>query len=100
VAGAAVLLVCMGLVARGFARLERVDPGFSPEHALSVQVSLPPARYASAAAISAFYDALALRVASISGVRAAGAVSLLPLSGLLNTMDVAFPGQPPPGFAC
>jgi putative ABC transport system permease protein len=96
VAGAAVLLVCMGLVARGFARLERVDPGFSPEHALSVQVSLPPARYASAAAISAFYDALALRLASISGVRAAGAVSLLPLSGLLNTMDVAFPGQLPP----
>src|SRR4029079_16232568 len=31
-----------------------------------------------------------------AGVHAAGAVSLLPLSGLLSTMDVAFPDRPKP----
>jgi hypothetical protein len=45
VAGSAILLVCMSLVARGFQRLEQVDPGFTADHALSVQLSLPPARY-------------------------------------------------------
>ena len=47
IGGAVVLLVGMGLVARGFARLERVDAGFTPDHALTVQLSLPPARYAT-----------------------------------------------------
>jgi putative ABC transport system permease protein len=32
----------------------------------------------------------------IPGITSAGAVSLLPLSGLLNTMDLAFPGRPVP----
>jgi putative ABC transport system permease protein len=96
VGGAAVLLVCMVLVARGFARLERVDPGFTPAHALSLQLSLPPARYPGPDAINALYDALRLRLDAIGGIRAVGVVSLLPLSGLLSTQDIAFPDRPAP----
>src|SRR6185295_9463520 len=58
VGASAVLMVCMSLSARGFARLERVDPGFEPDRALSVQLSLPPARYSTRDAIVRFYDAL------------------------------------------
>ena len=96
IGGAAVLMVCTGLVARGFARLERVDPGFTPDHALTVQLSLPPTRYANRDAILRLYDALRIRFGDIGGVRAVGAVSLLPLSGLLSTMDIAFPDRPAP----
>lgn len=96
IGGATVLLVCMGLVARGFARLERVDPGFTSGHALSVQLSLPPARYASRDAVLELYDALRVRFAATNGVRSVGVVSLLPLSGLLNTIDIAFPDRPAP----
>ncbi len=96
IGGAAVLLVCMGLVARGFSRLERVDPGFTPDHALSVQLSLPPARYASRDAIVGLYDGLRVRLEAISGVRAVGVISLLPLSGLLSTIDIAFADRPAP----
>ena len=96
IGGAAVLLVCMGLVARGFARLEQVDPGFTPDHALTVQLSLPPSRYAGREAILQLSRALTLRLIDIGGVRAAGAISLLPLSGLLSTMDIAFPDRPAP----
>jgi len=96
VAGAAVLLVCMGLMARGLARLEQVDPGFTPDHALTIQLSLPPTRYANREAIAALYDSLRIRLGAVSGVRAAGAVSLLPLSGLLSTMDIALPDRPAP----
>jgi predicted permease len=96
VAASAILIVCMSLVARGFARLVRVDPGFAPERALSVQLSLPPARYSTREAVIHFYEALNDRLATLPAARAVGAVSLLPLSGLLNTMDVILPDRPTP----
>jgi putative ABC transport system permease protein len=96
VAASAILIVCMSLVARGFARLVRVDPGFAPERALSVQLSLPPARYSTREAVVRFYEALNDRLAALPASRAVGAVSLLPLSGLLNTMDVILPDRPTP----
>jgi predicted permease len=96
VAGSTILLVAMGLIARGFANLEQVDPGFTSDRALSIQLSLPPARYPTGERIAVFHDALRDRLATVPGVRAVGAVSLLPLSGLLNTMDIGFPGRPAP----
>jgi predicted permease len=96
VGASAVLIVCMSLVARGFARLERVDPGFEPERAMTVQLSLPPTRYSSRDAIIRFYEALNDRLMALPASQAVGAISLLPLSGLLNTMDVAFPDRPAP----
>jgi len=96
VAGALVLLVCMGLVVRGFGELERVDAGFTPAQALSMQLSLPPQTYTDAANIERFYNALRVRLEELGGIRAAGVVSLRPLSGLLSTMDVAFPDRPSP----
>jgi putative ABC transport system permease protein len=96
VAGATVLLIGMVLVAKGLGRLEQVDPGFTRAHAVSVQLSLPTARYSSREAIARFYDALGPKLAAMPGATAVGAVSLLPMSGLLNTMDVAFPDRPAP----
>ena len=96
IGGAAVLLVCMGLAARAFSRLEQADPGFTPDHALTVQLSLPPARYAEREAILRLYDALRIQLSGVQGVRSAGAVSLLPLSGLLSSIDIAFPDRPAP----
>jgi predicted permease len=96
VAGAVVLLVCMALGARSFAQLSNVDVGFAPERALAVQLSLPPLEYADRASLDRFAEVLRVRLSSVPGVRAAGAVSLRPLTGLLNTIDLAFPGQPQP----
>jgi len=96
VAGTVVLIVCTTLVARGFARLERVDPGFTAERAWSIQLSLPPARYSTREAIVEFYQALRDRLDAMPSAREVGTVSLLPLSGLLNTMDVVFPDRPAP----
>ena len=96
VAGTTTLLVCVGLVAHSLARLEAVDPGFTADRALTVQLSLPQTRYATREAIAFFYDALAPRLAALPGVRSVGAVSLLPLSGLLATMDIELPDRPAP----
>jgi putative ABC transport system permease protein len=96
VAAATVLLIGMGIAFRGFTRLEHVTPGFTPDRALSVQLSLPPASYSTRDAIVRFVDALGERLHAAAGITSAGAVSLLPLSGLLSTMDVAFPERPKP----
>lgn len=96
VAASTVLLVGMALTARGFARLERVGPGFVPDDTLSVQLSLPPSVYADRDALVRFSEALQDRLAAIPGVDNTGSVSLLPLSGLLSTVDVAFPDRPAP----
>jgi putative ABC transport system permease protein len=96
VAGALVLLVCMGLVVRGFGELEHVDAGFRRSHALSMQLSLPPRAYSDVASIERFYNALKTRLSELGGVNAAGVVSLRPLSGLLSTIDVAFLDRPAP----
>jgi putative ABC transport system permease protein len=96
IAAATILLVGMLLMTKGLARLEQVSPGFHGDQALSVQLSLPPGRYANREALSQFFDALHDRLRADPAVESAGAVSLLPLSGLLSTADVAFPDRPAP----
>jgi predicted permease len=96
IAASAVLLVGMGVTARGFTRLERVGPGFTPDSTLTIQLSLPPSVYGDRNALVRFSDALHERLGAIGGVDTSGMVSLLPLSGLLSTMDIGFPDRPSP----
>jgi putative ABC transport system permease protein len=96
IASTTVLLIGMLLMGRGFAKLEQVPPGFTPDDAVSLQLSLPPATYGNRDALTLFFEAVRDRIGSIPGVRVAGAVSLLPLSGLLSTADVSFPDLPAP----
>ena len=98
VAASTVLLIGMALTARGFARLEKVSAGFTADQTLSLQLSLPPRGYSDREALVRFYDAFHDGLRGIPGIETAGAVSLLPLSGLLSTMDISFPDRadPPP----
>ena len=48
------LLTGAGLLVKGFARLENVDPGFDPDHLLTFGVALPTTRYRSDTAQIAF----------------------------------------------
>jgi putative ABC transport system permease protein len=96
IAAATILLGGMTLMAQELARLEQIAPGFTPDRTLALQLTLPPGRYATRDAQVRFYEAVRDRVALIAGVEQAGVVSLLPLSGLLSAVDVAFPGRPAP----
>jgi predicted permease len=84
VALTAVLLVGAGLLGRSFLSLTAVDPGFRTEGAAVVSVTFPrvddgdrvgPARQRQAA------DAIVARLRALPGVRAAGAVTSLPVLG-------------------
>src|SRR5262249_10593498 len=81
VALALVLLVGAGLLIKSFLRLRRVDPGFNPNNALTVSLSLPERKYPAEDQQAAFYKQLIEKVATLPGVQAAGATNSFPLRG-------------------
>jgi putative ABC transport system permease protein len=81
VALALVLLACSAMLLQSFRKVLAVNPGFRADHLLSFRVWLPEAKYEKREQRIAFYDALLERLRALPGVTAAGAASLLPLSG-------------------
>lgn len=97
VALALVLLAGAGLLIRSFAALLSVDPGFRPEHVLTMQISLPGSgKYSEDASRVQFFRELTARVERLPGVTAAGAVSFLPLTGLAAATSLELVGRPAP----
>src|SRR5262245_51233301 len=76
-----VLLTGAGLLIRSFMRLQNVNPGFRADGVLTARVSVPGSRYDDDRRSSGFYTSVVDRIATLPGVRAAAAVSFLPLSG-------------------
>jgi putative ABC transport system permease protein len=94
VAMALVILVGAGLLTRSFLALQKVDQGFSTGPALTFAVTLPRARYDSAAKMIAFHDRLQSELASIPGVEAVSAIDPLPLGGTSWSGTFHVEGQP------
>lgn len=70
-----VLVVAAGLLLRSFWQVESVDLGFEPSRLLTGALRLPPAQAAP------FLSDLVARVERLPGVKSAGAVSGVPLTG-------------------
>jgi putative ABC transport system permease protein len=73
--------------------LGRLDPGFRPEHVLTVRLSMPATHYAGLQSILTFHDRLLDRLQRLPGVEAAGATNILPLSGPIASADFAIRGH-------
>jgi predicted permease len=78
VAATCVLLVGAGLLVRSFVRLLEVDPGFSPEKALTWRIQ-PSRSFANREEQTAYFRALVNTVAAMPGVESAGLTDALPL---------------------
>jgi putative ABC transport system permease protein len=90
---ALVLLAGTGLLGRSFLAARHVDPGFQPQRALAMSVSVPRA---SANSRDAFYDAALERVKGLAGVESAGEVdALFELEGVSNLGLRAIEGRTP-----
>ncbi|HEV3410751.1 MAG TPA: ABC transporter permease [Chthoniobacterales bacterium] len=74
------LLVTAGLLGRSFQRLLEVDPGFEPQSAVAMTVSLPAAENVGGGQhFASFYSRLLARLEALPGVTSLGGVSALPL---------------------
>ncbi|HVT57130.1 MAG TPA: ABC transporter permease [Thermoanaerobaculia bacterium] len=79
VALALVLIISAALLMRSFVGLVATQPGFDSSQLLTMKLSLPAARYGSAAALERFSSQVLERIAALPGVRGAAAASTLPL---------------------
>jgi len=94
IALAFVLLAGAGLLARSYARLSRVDPGFDADGALTARISLSEARYRDKERQAIYFAQVLERVRALPGVRRAGAVSDLPFSGSRTGQSFDIEGRP------
>jgi len=91
---ALVLLVGAGLLIKTFWNLRSVDPGFNPEHLITMRVELPEIRYKEVATQTRFRKQVLAGMNSLPGVQAA-MVSELPLSGDSLDHEFLIENRPP-----
>jgi putative ABC transport system permease protein len=96
VALALVLLVGTGLMVRSFIGLVDADQGYTVKQALTMQLTLPPARYKTDEQIARFYTTLIDRVREVSGVRSAAVTSSPPPSWDDNSTRFILDGESKP----
>jgi predicted permease len=94
-AAAVVLVFGAGLLLRSFWNILGVQPGYASDHVMVATVELPR-KYNSAAAITQFYGDLLARLSGRVGIRAAGIVNSLPVSGGSSTAGLTIEGVAPP----
>jgi putative ABC transport system permease protein len=97
VAIAVMLLVGAGLTTRSLLHLTSVDPGFRADRVLAVDVSVPAARYRTAADVVRFFERALTETSALPGVRRAALISDAPLTGGRGYWELGFSivGQPP-----
>jgi putative ABC transport system permease protein len=93
IASCVVLLTGAGLLIQSFVRLQNVNPGFRPDHVLTMQLALPEARY-SEWKVALFYKQLLERLQGLPGVEVAGIARNLPLSGADASLNFTVENRP------
>jgi putative ABC transport system permease protein len=96
VALALMLLFGTGLMVRSFIGLFDTDQGYRVDNVLTMQLTLPGARYEAEDSLVAFYNTLADRVRELPGVRAAAMTSSPPPSWDDNSTRFILEGEPKP----
>ena len=96
VALALILVAASGVLARSFARLRDVRPGFDATGVIMARIVLPVASYKSYASVIQFQNELLQRVRALPGVRDASLSDLAPLTPDANTNVVDVEDHPVP----
>jgi putative ABC transport system permease protein len=91
---ALILLVAAGLMIKGFARLQSVNPGFNPSGVMTMHLQLPISRYNTIPQQTAFRRELLSRLNQSPGVQAA-MITDLPFGENYLDHRFAIDGRPP-----
>jgi predicted permease len=89
-----VLLAGTGLLLGSFVRLLRVDPGFDPQHVLTLDLMAPRAKYATGRPVAQIIQRYTEALGAVPGVTAIGATSAPPLSAGTDQSGLSFPSSP------
>jgi predicted permease len=98
VALALMLVAGAGLMIRSFLALHKVDPGFDPDHILTLRVALPRASYREDAQARTFFAEAERRIRDLPGVVAVGSTTLPALKGYRWTGDLTIEGRAPADY--
>jgi putative ABC transport system permease protein len=92
VAASFMLLIGAGLMVRSLLKLTGVNPGFSTDHVLTMQIDMNFTKYREPADRAAYLDRLLARIQQIPGVTTAGASGSLPFleqaGGFLDSLMI------------
>jgi predicted permease len=88
------LLVGAGLMVRSMLAMYSSETGLDPENVLTMRISMPEARYSTAAQVRSFDRRLLEQVRALPGVRSAGLSLHTPLQGSYFGMPFQVVGQP------
>jgi predicted permease len=90
VALAVLLLIASGLLLRSYQQVASVNPGFVPDHVLSMQLAISRAKHGSDHQVAEFCNEVVEKVSAIPGVLVTGMVNRLPLAGIaqIGAMEI------------
>ena len=97
VALALVLTIASGLLVRTFTHLVAVDPGFSPDHVLTFELTLPSSSYSEIDQVVTTYRAVLQKLQAVSGVQSAGIGETVPMGGAGESTGLRIPERPVTG---
>ncbi len=88
------LLIGAGLLIRSLWMLRGVNPGFDPDHVVTMFLSIPSTKFTTPQQQISFYDRVLQRVRALPGVQSAGVIDALPLTGGGSHQPVQIEGRP------
>ena len=91
-----VLLVGAALLVQSFMRLRAVDPGFRPDHLLTMAVGRSGNNARTDAQVTAYFREAIYKLRQLPGIESASAITFLPLDGLGSATGFTIEGQPAP----
>jgi putative ABC transport system permease protein len=91
---AVVVLVAAGLLFRSFRALQQVNPGFRPDHLLTMTLTPPDAAARDNQQVVKLYDQVLTRIDTLPGVTAVAATDTLPLDGNSSNTIIEIEGRP------
>jgi putative ABC transport system permease protein len=88
------LLIGAGLMLRTLSQLSSVQPGFDPNHVLTLSIPVPQKKFATPAAQISFFERVLQQVRATPGVESAGVIDNLPMDNGGSHQPVSIEGQP------
>jgi putative ABC transport system permease protein len=90
------LSIAAALLVQSILRLQRVETGFDSGGVTTVGLTLPAARYPTAAHQRTFYQDAVERLAKIPGIERVAATNMVPHGGGLSGIPIVVQGRPAP----